>query len=60
MPWAMGTPPYTEADAAVEVAERGLASWREAKAAWLDAFAAFTTQEPPRASPPSAGDGSER
>jgi hypothetical protein len=35
----------SEADAAVEVAERGLATWRTAKVAWLDSFAAFVAQE---------------
>jgi hypothetical protein len=36
---------HREADAAVAVAERGLTSWRAAKAAWLDSFAAFAAQE---------------
>ncbi len=36
---------HTEAESAVAVAERGLASWREAKEAWLDSFAAFVAQE---------------
>lgn len=34
-----------EADSAVAVAERGLESWRAAKAAWLDSFAAFAAEE---------------
>jgi hypothetical protein len=36
---------HSEAEAAAAVAERGLASWRAAKAAWLDSFAAFMAQE---------------
>ncbi|MGD1049582.1 MAG: hypothetical protein ABR947_00745 [Solirubrobacteraceae bacterium] len=36
---------HDEAEAAVAVAECGLASWRAAKAAWLDSFAAFIAQE---------------
>jgi hypothetical protein len=36
---------HSEAEAAVAVAERGLATWRAAKAAWLDSFAAFAAQE---------------
>ncbi len=31
--------PYTGAEAAVAVAETGLASWRAGKQAWLEAFA---------------------
>jgi hypothetical protein len=34
-----------ESETAVAVAERGLESWRAAKAAWLDSFAAFVAQE---------------
>ena len=33
------------ADAAVDVAECGTASWRESKLAWLQAFAAFRSVE---------------
>jgi hypothetical protein len=33
--------PETGAEAAVAVAERGLAAWRDAKAAWLSEFATF-------------------
>ena len=46
---------YTGADAAVAVAERGVHAWREAKLAWLNAFAALRADEaasatrPPRA-----------
>jgi hypothetical protein len=36
---------HSEAEAAVAVAERGLAAWRAAKAAWLDSFATFEAQE---------------
>jgi hypothetical protein len=36
---------HAEADTAVAVAERGLDSWRAAKLAWLDSFAAFVAQE---------------
>jgi hypothetical protein len=36
---------HDEAETAVAVAERGLAAWREAKAAWLQAVAGFGTQE---------------
>ncbi len=36
---------YSEADSRVVVAERGLVSWRAAKAAWLDSFAVFAAQE---------------
>jgi hypothetical protein len=35
----------TGAEAAVAVAERGLAAWREAKAAWLSDFASFVADE---------------
>jgi len=40
-----GSSTQTEADTTVAVAERGLESWRAAKAAWLDSFAAFAAQE---------------
>jgi hypothetical protein len=36
---------HTEAQMAVGVAECGLDSWRAAKAAWLDSFAAFAAAE---------------
>jgi len=36
---------HAEAESAVAVAERGLDSWRAAKLAWLDSFAAFVAQE---------------
>ncbi len=35
----------SDAETAADVAERGLAAWRAAKEAWLDAFAAFAAQE---------------
>jgi hypothetical protein len=37
--------PETGAEAAVAVAERGLAAWRDAKAAWLSDFATFAAEE---------------
>jgi hypothetical protein len=36
---------HSEAEAAVDVAERGLTTWRAAKLAWLDSFAAVAAQE---------------
>jgi hypothetical protein len=42
---------HSEAEAAVAVAERGLATWRAAKADWLDSFAAFAAQEATAATP---------
>jgi hypothetical protein len=38
----------TGAEAAVAVAERGLAAWRDAKAAWLSEFALFAAAEEAR------------
>jgi hypothetical protein len=38
--------PEIGADAAAAVAERGLAAWREAKAAWLVAAAEFAKDQP--------------
>jgi hypothetical protein len=35
----------SDTETAADVAERGLAAWRAAKEAWLDAFAAFAAQE---------------
>lgn len=40
-----GASAQTETETTVAVAERGLESWRAAKAAWLDSFAAFMAQE---------------
>lgn len=37
--------PYTGAEAAIAVAETGLASWRAAKQAWLDAVASLPAPE---------------
>jgi hypothetical protein len=42
---------HSEAEAAVAVAERGLAAWRTAKAEWLDSFAVFAAQEAAAATP---------
>jgi hypothetical protein len=42
----LSTKSDTGAEAAVAVAERGLGAWREAKAAWLEAFAAFPAAQP--------------
>jgi hypothetical protein len=44
------------AESSVAVAERGLAAWRAAKAAWLDSFAAFVAPEAeaaPSSEPPA-------
>jgi hypothetical protein len=41
MVYNTGSQGYSGAEAAAAVAERGLAGWREAKVAWLDAFANF-------------------
>ena len=49
---------HTGAEAAVTVAERGLDSWRSAKAAWLDSFALFVAQE--AAAAPSAAERVQR
>ncbi|MGA2007517.1 MAG: hypothetical protein ABSH27_08190 [Solirubrobacteraceae bacterium] len=49
---------HTGAEAAVAVAERGLDSWRSAKAAWLDSFELFVAQE--AAAAPSAAEGMQR
>jgi len=45
---------HTGAEDAVAVAERGLDSWRSAKAAWLDSFELFLAQE--AAAAPSAAE----
>jgi hypothetical protein len=44
--------PETGAEAAVAVAERGLAAWRDAKAAWLSDFAIFAAAEEARSLQP--------
>ncbi|MGA2757547.1 MAG: hypothetical protein ABSF58_09350 [Solirubrobacteraceae bacterium] len=46
-----------EAEAAVAVAERGLESWRQAKAEWLASFSAFVAAEATSAPTALAGAG---